>query len=108
MPAPGKDVSGQRKLGATLQGHGGQMKKISVILALLALFIADAAFARAVITTLTGTAQAQRGTAAVRPLRMGDEVVQGDTVSTGANSSVVLKFDDGQVAALTSNSRMTV
>jgi hypothetical protein len=84
------------------------MKKISVFLALLALFFADAALARAVVTTLTGTAQAQRGTAAARVLRMGDEVVQGDTVSTGPNSSLVLRFDDGQVSALTSNSRMTV
>jgi hypothetical protein len=84
------------------------MKKISVFLALLALFFADAALARAVITTLTGTAQAQRGTAAPRPLRLGDEVVQGETVSTGANSSIVMKFDDGEVAALTSNSRMTI
>jgi hypothetical protein len=84
------------------------MKKISVFLALLALFFADAVLARAVVTTMSGTAQAQRGTATARPLRKGDEVVQGDTVSTGPNSSLVLRFDDGQVAAMTSNSRMTV
>lgn len=84
------------------------MKKISVFLALLALLFVDAAFARAVITTLNGTAQVQRGTSPARPLRLGDEVNQGDTVSTGANSALVMKFDDGQVTALTSNSRMTI
>jgi hypothetical protein len=41
-------------------------------------------------------------------LRQGDEVRQGDTISTGAGSSAVLKFDDGQIAALTANSRMTI
>ena len=41
-------------------------------------------------------------------MRQGDEVAQGDTVITGANSSAVLKFDDGQVVALTANSRMTI
>ena len=85
------------------------MKKISIILALAALLFADAALAAsAVVTSLTGTVRVQTGAAAQRVLRQGDEVVQGDTVSTGAASSVVLKFDDGQVAALTANSRMQV
>jgi len=84
------------------------MKKISVFLALLAFFFADAALARAVVMSLTGTAQAQAGTAAARQLRLGDEVVQGDTVSTGPNSALGLRFDDGQVTALTQNSRMTI
>src|SRR5580765_6487967 len=57
---------------------------------------------------VTGLAQAQTGVAAPRELRLGDEVSQGDTVSTGANSAVVIRFADGQVAALTSNSRMTI
>jgi hypothetical protein len=39
---------------------------------------------------------------------MGDRVQQGDTVSTGAASNVVLRFDDGEVTALAQNSRMTV
>jgi hypothetical protein len=84
------------------------MKKISVVLALMALFFTDLVLAAAVVTSTTGSAQVQTGTAAARPLRQGDEVNQGDTVSTGAASSLVLKFDDGQVAALTSNSRMTI
>ncbi|HEX3098255.1 MAG TPA: FecR domain-containing protein [Usitatibacter sp.] len=85
------------------------MKKISIILALAALLFTDLALAAsAVITSLTGSVSVQTGAAAPRALRQGDEVVQGDTVSTGAASSVVLKFDDGQVAALTANSRMQV
>lgn len=84
------------------------MKKISVVLALMALFFIDMVLAAAVVTAAAGTAQVQTGIAAARPLRQGDEVNQGDTVSTGAASSLVLKFDDGQVAALTSNSRMTI
>lgn len=84
------------------------MKKISVLLALMALFFTDMLLAAAVVTSTTGTAQVQTGTAAARPLRQGDEVNQGDSVFTGAASSLVLKFDDGQIAALTSNSRMTI
>jgi hypothetical protein len=85
------------------------MKKISVLLAFLAVFFAGPIFAQsAVATSVSGTVQVQTGAASARPLRQGDEVRQGDTVSTGAASSLVLKFDDGQVAALTANSRMTI
>jgi hypothetical protein len=86
------------------------IKKISVLLALLALFVAHAAFAqgRAIATTVMGSVQAQTANATPRTLRQGDEVAQGDTISTGANASVVLKFDDGHIAALTQNSRMTI
>jgi hypothetical protein len=85
------------------------IKKLSVFVALMALFFTDLALAAsAAVTAVTGTAQVQTGTSAPRTLRQGDEVSQGDTVVTGANSSVVLKFDDGQVAALTANSRMVI
>ena len=84
------------------------MKKISVLLALFALAFTELAFASAVVTSLTGTARAQVGSGPERTLRQGDRVNQGDTVFTGATSSVVLRFDDGEVAALTSNSRMTI
>src|SRR5688572_11110041 len=84
------------------------MKKISVFLAFLAFFFADWALANAVVTSLTGTVQAQSGTGPMRTLRQGDEIAQGTTVSTGPASSAVLKFDDGQVVALTANTRMTV
>ncbi len=85
------------------------MKKLSVFVALMALFFTDLALAAsAAVTAVTGTAQVQTGTSSPRTLRLGDEVSQGDTIITGANSSLVLKFDDGQVAALTANSRMTI
>jgi hypothetical protein len=84
------------------------MKKISALLAFVALAFTELVFANAVATTVTGNVTVQTGTAAARPLRLGDQVRQGDTVSTGAGSAVVLKFDDGQVAALTANSRMSV
>lgn len=85
------------------------MRKLSVFLALLALFFTDLALAAgAVVTSTTGTVSVATGQAAPRSLRTGDQVAQGDTVITGANSAAVLKFDDGQVVALTSNSRMQV
>ncbi len=85
------------------------MKKISVLLALMALFFTDLVLAAgAVATSVTGAVQVQTGTGAPRPVRQGDEFLQGETISTGANSAAVLKFDDGQVVALTSNSRMTI
>ena len=85
------------------------MKKQLALLALFVLFFTGAAFANsAIVTSLTGTVQVQTGTAAARTLRQGDEVRQGDTVITAAASSVILKFQDGQVAALTANSRMAI
>jgi hypothetical protein len=86
------------------------IKKISALLAFAALFAAHLAFAQgsAVVTAVSGSAQVQTGSATPRTLRQGDEVAQGDTVSTAAASSLVLKFDDGHVAALTQNSRMTI
>jgi hypothetical protein len=86
------------------------IKKISVLLAFVALMFAQLALAQgsAVVASLVGTAQVQTGNATPRVLRLGDQVLQGDTISTGANSNVVLKFDDGEVTALTQNSRMTI
>jgi hypothetical protein len=86
------------------------IKKMSVLVAFVALLFAECALAQssAVVTSLTGTANVQTGPGAARALRLGDQVQQGDTVSTGAASSLVLKFDDGEVTALTQNSRMTI
>ncbi len=85
------------------------MKKLSVLLALMALLFTDLAIAAsAVVTYVTGRVQVQTGAATPRILREGDEVAQGDTIATGPASSVVLKFDDGQVTALTANSRMQI
>jgi hypothetical protein len=86
------------------------IKKISVLLAFAALMFANFALAQgsAVVASLVGAAQVQTGNATPRVLRLGDQVLQGDTVSTGPSSSLILKFDDGEVAALTQNSRMTI
>lgn len=85
------------------------MRTIAALLALATLFVTTlASAAGAVVTSLSGSVQVQSGAAAPRALRVGDEVAQGDTVFTGASSSVVMKFDDGQIAALTANSRMQV
>jgi hypothetical protein len=85
-------------------------KKISALLAFITLLFAGFALAQgaAVVTSATGVAQVQTGPGTPRALRVGDRVQQGDTVSTGAASSLVLKFDDGEAAALTQNSRMTI
>jgi hypothetical protein len=85
------------------------MKKLSILLALAALFVANLALAAgAVVTSLSGDVQVQSGRAAPRALRVGDEVAQRDSVFTGPRSSVVLKFDDGQITALTASSRLQV
>jgi hypothetical protein len=84
--------------------------KISVLLTFVTLIFANLALAQGtgVVAHLDGTAQVQTGTATPRVLRLGDQVLQGDTISTGANSNIVLRFDDGEVAALSQNSRMTI
>jgi hypothetical protein len=84
------------------------MKKIAGLLAFFTLAFAELALATVVITSTAGSVTAQAGSGPVRTVRIGDQVSQGDTIVTGPSSSVVMKFDDGQVAALTSNSRMTI
>jgi len=76
---------------------------------------ASAVFAQAAtVFELTGTATASAAVApaapaaTVRALRKGDAINQGDTVRTGAGSSVVLSFLDGQIVALTANSTFAV
>jgi hypothetical protein len=83
------------------------------VVAMLAM--AGTAFAQvASVFELTGTATATANTAPgaptapARTLRKGDALNQGDTVATGAASSIVLRFEDGQVAALSANSKMAI
>jgi hypothetical protein len=78
---------------------------VGVVFATLCQF---ALAAPGVVSALTGTAQAIPGAGAPRTLRIGDDVNQGETVATGENSSLVLRFEDGQIVALTARSRMTV
>lgn len=85
------------------------MKRAAAFLALVGLFFAGLALANTgTLTAITGTAQVQTGTTSARTLRVGDLVRQGDTVITGAASSAVIRFEDGQVTALTANSRMQI
>ncbi|MBL8516637.1 MAG: FecR domain-containing protein [Betaproteobacteria bacterium] len=77
-------------------------------LALAATLLCQIAWAAAEVSNLTGTAQAIPGAGAPRALKQGDRVNQGETVSTGAGSSIVMTFDDGQIVALTANSRLAI
>jgi hypothetical protein len=88
---------------------GGIMKRALVwILGLMATLATTLAFANATATTVSGTVSAQTGAAASRVVRQGDTLRAGDTVSTGPASSAVLKFEDGQIAALGPNSRLVI
>jgi hypothetical protein len=88
------------------------MKSISLFIrwaAALAVFATGAAWAQvATLAELSGAAQAIPAAGAPRDLRKGDALNQGDTVRTAAGSSAVIRFEDGQVVALTANSRFTI
>jgi hypothetical protein len=84
------------------------MKKLAGVVALFALAVAEVAWASAVATAVTGTVTAQAGAGTPRTVRVGDRLNQADTIVTGPASAAVIKFEDGQVAALTANSRMTI
>jgi hypothetical protein len=77
------------------------MKKLAVLLGCLAMLVTEFALANATATSVTGSVQAQAGSAPARVVRLGDTLRQGDTV-------VVLRFEDGQIAALAANSRMAI
>lgn len=81
----------------------------AVLFGLAIAMLGQLAFAApAVVASITGTAQAIPGAGAPRSLRLGDEVNQAETIVTGPASSIVLRFEDDQVVALTSNSRLVV
>ncbi len=86
------------------------MKRIfRCVLSLVAVLLCQAAVAApAVVNDVTGTVQAIPTAGAPRTVRKGDDVNQGETIVTGANSNVTLLFEDGQIVALSSNSRMAV
>lgn len=84
-------------------------KPFAVFLGLaLAALCQFALAAPAVVSELTGTAQRIPAGAAPITLNKGDSVNERDTVQTGANSAVVLRFEDGQISALGADTRMTV
>ena len=73
------------------------------------LCVAELAAAQAAtVFELSGSASATPSGGTARILRKGDGVNQGETVATGAASSVVIRFEDGQVAALSANSRLVI
>jgi hypothetical protein len=74
-----------------------------------ALIASSLAFAEGgVVSSLEGTATVQSGTGAPRPLRLGDAVAEGDTLTTGPSTTLIVRFDDDQVVALSSRSKLTV
>ncbi len=86
------------------------MKKVFVVLAALLLSaICQFAYAApAVVSGLTGSAQAIPIAGSTRTLKNGDSVNEGDNVTTGDKSSLVLTFEDGQIVALGAKSKMAV
>jgi hypothetical protein len=86
------------------------MKKLLWLLgwALLAAQAAPALAASGYIHGLTGTATVRSGSGEARALKIGDLIDPGQTIATGENSSAVLKFEDGQIAALSPRTSFTV
>jgi hypothetical protein len=78
-----------------------------LISTLLALCAGNALAQSAYVHDLTGTVTATTG-AGQRTLKIGDFVEPGATVSTGDKSSAVIKFEDGQVMALTERSSFRI
>ena len=85
------------------------MRKIFAVLVGVALAATcQLSFASAVVSGLTGSAQAIPIAGSPRALSNGDKVNAGDTVATSENSSLALQFEDGQVVGLGARSRMAV
>ena len=86
------------------------MKKIFAVLIGVALAaISQVALAApAIVSGLQGTAQAIPIAGSPRALKDGDTVNEGDNVTTGEGSSLVLRFEDGQIVAIGAKSRMAI
>jgi hypothetical protein len=78
------------------------------LLALAMALLSGVAFANAKVHSMTGNVSAAVGPAPAQPVKVGDTIPAGQTVVTAANSTVVLQFPDGQITALTPNTRMTI
>ena len=75
------------------------------------LFISISAGAMAAVAyvhELTGTLNGQQGAAASRALKIGDQLDSGVRLSTGANSTAVIKFEDGQIIVLQPSTQFAV
>jgi len=64
--------------------------------------------ASATVTSLTGNVQASIGTAAPTALTKDSALESGMTVTTGDNSNIVMKFEDGQVVVLNANTTFKI
>ena len=83
-------------------------RTIAWILAVMALLGSGLAFGAAKAVNVTGAVSAQAGSGPARTVHEGDTVNARDVVITGAASSVVLRFDDGEIASLGPTSRMSI
>jgi len=82
---------------------------LSLLAGAIALVASSLVFADGgVVARVEGTATVETGTGSPRVLRQGDPVLEGDTIATGPSSSVIVRFEDGQVVALSSRARLTV
>ena len=85
------------------------IKTMQWLLCTALLCVAEFASAQvASVFDVSGTVQAIPGAGAPRALRKGDSLTQGETIVTAEGASIVLRFEDGQVVALTSRSRFTI
>lgn len=83
---------------------------LASFIGLLMLAGTTAVFAQAgYVHELSGPATVQVGGAGIpRALAVGDLINSGDTIATGANGSLIVKFEDGQVMTLNQNSAFAV
>ncbi len=75
---------------------------------LLALPATGALAAVAYVHQVQGTLTAQYGGGPARALKLGDLLDPGVTLSTGARSTAIVKFEDGQIVVLEPDTRFTV
>src|SRR5258708_13786059 len=102
-PLGRRTAPGRIEVDAPLPKHGGNiMKKLSVFLALLALFFADLALAAgAVITSTPGTVSGPTAQAPPRPPATRGQAAQGGTVPTATSSASPRKSPAAQLVPRT-------
>jgi hypothetical protein len=80
-----------------------------IVLGLLLLVPAAAFAAAGYVHDLTGNATVlDNSKGAPKPLKIGDLIDSGNTISTAGNSSAIVKFEDGQVMVLRDNTTFAV
>jgi hypothetical protein len=85
------------------------LRRLALFFAVLLTLAAGQAFAQvAYVHDMTGSVTAAANGAAPRALKIGDTLVAGTTVTTGAASTAVIKFEDGQIVALTQRSSFRI